>query len=1166
MKKVYSFLTLALLLFANAAYAAVTLGDLKTSVAAGDQVLIGSPYSAESYREDGTKWIGSSKVSPTYTVSEAPVANNVFTLETATQTISGKTAFYLKNNRNGLYLAAPKFSLDADDGTSTATLTYVSDAAEANAFAFVSAPEGAQLLGYTGSREVPEDAFFVMTESEDGTLHAINVAYGSPTLATYNDWGGWLQVYASDEIEDPLTDLIELVVEIQKIAYYPDPNNSENVTEIRAFLGGTAPGYRPVDVVENFYTTFENIYEFVESGEAERNVDACPEKAAQLEAAYQAVLNSSVVPMTDGYYRLVNAATVFTTVQGVKKAAYATTDGKGAWTTIDSLALNQVWELKKLDEDKWSIMNVSTKQYIATGAQSVQVTLADETSNSFRIELLDQDGQYGLRLNDPDMPLHAAQHNNGAGASGTIVLWENGSCTASAWFVEPLSAEEIKEIGDATAQQERDAKLAELLAQAKEKYNVAAEYNPLITNAEQITSNASQNELGNKDGDGYPALIDGNPQTYFHSAWGGDAPDEDHYLQVELNKAVDVLMFEWTYRVSQQFTWANKPADVTIYGAKEGADVSAADSWTQILQVTNMAVTEAYPTYISKEYELGDTYKYIRWEVNRTVTNGTSNPGSYNGHYFFALGEFQLYSGLNPDCQLAQMGAIGTALAAAIEEAEGVESATQEDIDKLQAAYDAFVAELADPTELNAAISKANDLAGTIYYGTNPGLYPEGTREEEALTLALEHAESLINDGSYTQTTLAQALTTLNTAYDAFQATAHPIETGKWYNLKFATIYFDETGKNKPTGSYNDGTPVMCGRILTLDGNADDVVEGTTEVHILAEEEIDDPDMALWRFIALGDTAFAIQNKATGLYLNSAGSGVHVKTSITPTQFKTTLKGYGSWLLGGYRLDNASVNPLHSQAAGTVVVGWPADALGSNSMWEIHEVEDVTEDVAGYTSRQVRYGMPYLLCYPVEISDIDGGSIYRISGISEDHLSILDIADEDGIVPAGEPFILMSGTTEEYNTGEATASDTITVTFRFGNEIQGTPIAANYMVGTYYGSTATADHMVIETGENGPYVKALTGNRSIGANSAYINLGGTNLGEATDESTIIPTEKDFTDIVTAIRETIANVNKGTVDVYTTTGVLVRKSVKVAEAVKGLPKGLYIVGGQKTAVK
>ena len=61
------------------------------------------------------------------------------------------------------------------------------------------------------------------------------------------------------------------------------------------------------------------------------------------------------------------------------------------------------------------------------------------------------------------------------------------------------------------------------------------EGNPIPLTADMISSNADHNALnpGSPDGDGIPALIDGEPTTYFHSAWA-NMPAEAHYLEVTL--------------------------------------------------------------------------------------------------------------------------------------------------------------------------------------------------------------------------------------------------------------------------------------------------------------------------------------------------------------------------------------------------------------------------------------------------------------------------------------------------------------------------------------------------------------------------------------------------------------------------------------------------------
>lgn len=1161
MKKIYSFLTLALLCCVNAAYAAVTLGDVKTSVAAGDEIFIGSMFTLEGESET-LKWISATGITPAFLEAADPINACVFTLEASGKTIAGEPAYYLKNKRTDRYLMASEYEEDPDDGSMTSVLKFTSDVAQAIPVAFIESSVAAELMGYEGERAVPEESFYVMTYKEDEGLYMpLNRAYGAPTLATYNDWAAWYQVFSVITEDNPVGDLVELIEEMEKLAYCPNPDNASAVTNIKAFVGGTNPGNRPAEVVNYFYTTFETIYEWADTdASAEATEEDFRRRYDELNKAYLNLMAAEQQPVREGTYRLINAATGFELKQGKRMAMYV--DGTNAmWETVDNSSTKFVWKLTQKGTDKWLLQNTLTGLYFNEGAQSSQVKMAAETDNYITIKALDYDGQFNLSLADPDMPLHAGGHGGGTGTRGNIVLWNAGSTTASAWYLEALTDEELGEIDEATRQQQLNDNLKALLAQATTKYNVAAEWivninDSLILSADQISSNASQNETGDPDGGGYPALIDGNSATYFHSSWA-NGPAAPHYLQVALEKEVTTLAFDWTYRTSQQFNWANKPAEVNIYIAPEGAHVEEASAWTLASTVTGMSVTETNPEYVSAGIELPFAAKYVRWEVINTSTPNSQN----NGQRFFTLGEFQLYTAsLDPNCQLVEMGEVGTALKAAIAEASGIVNATQADIDKLQAAYDAFIAHLADPTALNALIEEANGIAGSIAYGTNPGTYPEGTTEEETLVEQLTNATGLIEGGAYTQASLAEQLTALQAAYDAFLGTINTISTEKWYTITFPTTYYTMTGT---TG------PAMSGKHATLDGDALDVQVGSTEIHMQTEDDMSDPDMSLWRFIALGDSAYTIQNKATGYFLNAAGSGVHVTTTITPAMWKVSPLGYGTLLLEGFRLNNTLINPLHCQTAGEVVVGWPDNRLGSGSMWEIREAEDIVDEPAPLVTMNLRYGQPYLRCYPVEISNMEGASIYRISGVIADGedsaLQIYDISEEgDGNVPAGEPFILMAGTTEDYNP-EPNASDTVEISFNIGTEVAMAPATSNYLVGTYYGITAPANAMTIAADENGPYVNILKSKTNIGGNSAYINLIDTKLGESGDESTIIPLRADISDILDAIQQVSAATGNGTVDVYTPAGVLVRKGVKASEATKGLSKGIYIVGKQKQTV-
>ncbi len=93
------------------------------------------------------------------------------------------------------------------------------------------------------------------------------------------------------------------------------------------------------------------------------------------------------------------------------------------------------------------------------------------------------------------------------------------------------------------------------------------------------------------------------------------------------------------------------------------------------------------------------------------------------------------------------------------------------------------------------------------------------------------------------------------------------------------------------------------------------------------------------------------------------------------------------------------------------------------------------------------------------------------------------------------------------------------------------------------------------------YISSETsGNRSIPGNSGYINyVETTETGDAFIELT-------GGSLTTGIAGGVIVDNNAKVNVYTISGVQVRKAVKAADATKGLPAGIYVVGGRKVIVK
>ena len=76
------------------------------------------------------------------------------------------------------------------------------------------------------------------------------------------------------------------------------------------------------------------------------------------------------------------------------------------------------------------------------------------------------------------------------------------------------------------------------------------------------TSNADHNSGGaGKDGDGLPALNDGNFNNYFHSSWGGTEPGGLHYLELTFAEPVDEFQLIWYTRPNQH---VNRPQVVGL--------------------------------------------------------------------------------------------------------------------------------------------------------------------------------------------------------------------------------------------------------------------------------------------------------------------------------------------------------------------------------------------------------------------------------------------------------------------------------------------------------------------------------------------------------------------------------------------------------------------------
>lgn len=209
----------------------------------------------------------------------------------------------------------------------------------------------------------------------------------------------------------------------------------------------------------------------------------------------------------------------------------------------------------------------------------------------------------------------------------------------------------------------------------------------------------------------------------------------------------------------------------------------------------------------------------------------------------------------------------------------------------------------------------------------------------------------------------------------------------------------------------------------------------------------------------------------------------------------------------------------------------------------------------GFTANQITYKRAtaastdekdevYTFVLPFTFTaDKVNGTVYELTGVND---GVLDFTSLEGSMElkANRPYLVVSNGTQLLNasafSGEVVATDDLT------NEV----IGGVAMVGAYettsvksegnenwYGYNAKGEFVKATTGTINPFRTAI---KSTGSQSSFaLKLDGTVTGIVNLEN---PNAK--------------------VDVYTISGVCVRKNVPAATALDGLDRGIYIVGGQK----
>ena len=947
--------------------------------------------------------------------------------------------------------------------------------------------------------------------------------------ATYSDTNEWYLRTVTQQ--DPGVTLMSSLTELLPYG-------------LQVYTQGTGIG----KVSSDLYSTLQTAYNTASDLVASSDYDECNAAYQALVAAKDAVDESLNVP-TDAYYYLV----------GYRNSSAMTTDGSYLTFTASYTApetptvddANYIWKVIDAEDGYVYLQNYGTGMYagtVSSNSTAIPVTEQPEARYKFVYNSYNTASLYGYYNITPERSDEISMNV----ASSNIVFWGYlTSDTGNLWTITAIDSDAVDALEEAVEQQKRNSTLETLYKEALESYNNAHAYVAdegdiyngnfdfagLITSADQLSSNGQEESEGSLEG-----LTDQDVTTYFHSRWNGDAVGDYVYVQVDLGSEYQTLLLREAKRVSH-LSGAN-PATFEIYASNDAENwyYEGAFDVSYDYNTTSSDGTEYANAVAINGFAMSQPYRYIRYTV---TANG--NGETFSSYPLWYLSELDAFTGTEDtensyyyQVSEATRTTFETQLAAARSEYLAG-TATQTTIDAFQSAYDALMDELPVSSRLLEAIETAKAaVPADSVIGDEIGMFPQTS--VDALNTTITEVEASVTN-NMTLSEINNGISTLETALETFYNSAILPEAGKYYTLRGLTNSSTNTrGYNAMIYSLGNDTTAYLRSLAAAEdgGDALDPVDNLNYVWYV--EEVD-------------HNSIVLRNVGTGFYmgkqstLNGAIHNVPEKTTLGLEHIKT---------VAGFFIEVGDELYVNFMGNAVYMVAWNSHSGADNSSLTFKEVN--MEDFTGSTSWPVTANSYQILTLPFAILptlEESEGTIYDVLGYKEDGTNYtIELAEYDGSeIPAGVPFIVL--------TNEEVTSLSLVTSAESIDEYETTATASSNesgtMTGTIGNTTLTEPAKVIISNGVASIIGGGNVPRSISGNSGYINnVATTETG--TDRLTL---SASITSGIGAAKVVDANAK---VDVYTISGVKVRGNAAASSATSGLPKGLYIVGGEKVLVK
>lgn len=348
----------------------------------------------------------------------------------------------------------------------------------------------------------------------------------------------------------------------------------------------------------------------------------------------------------------------------------------------------QKWYFVATDtEGTYYLKNKSTGTYAKSISTSKQLDASAATTEDAAKYSLVFIGDGSLAITE-STGIHCA-------ASYNVVGWNWSNTPASHWYI---TAVEPDEIGTASQQ------LTELIAQTEMLMGkigeISTSNNKMNLTEKNYYSNAEcKNTSYGDQFTSYSVLCDNNTTTFFHSDYSNQAPNEDHYIRIDVGAGNEVQYFD-LYYITRKDNNVCAPQKMAIEGSTDG------NTWEILSDITSGLPTTYSTTHTVTGIGNGKAYRYIRMRVYEN-----SSGQKANGHYYFIVSELGLNKisyneAVKDEFAAIQAGMLASTYRATLE-ASGV-LATATTAAELEAAYEKLSTQYNTLYQNYSAINAAN--------------------------------------------------------------------------------------------------------------------------------------------------------------------------------------------------------------------------------------------------------------------------------------------------------------------------------------------------------------------------------------------------------------------------------------------------------------------------